>query len=100
MNNILHLKDGGKYTMYAIVVYDMETGRTDRPRKICKRYLHHVQGSVFEGQIKQASIHTLESKLQSILKPDESIIIYKLQSDNMMNRITLGTDPIEEEQFI
>ena len=37
--------------MYIILVYDVNKRRVSKVRKVCAKYLHHVQNSVFEGNI-------------------------------------------------
>ena len=50
--------------MYVILVYDIRLDDTG-PRiwrnvfKICKKYLHHIQNSVFEGELTKAQIMQL-----------------------------------------
>ena len=50
------LKFGGK--MYVVLVYDISKTDNGQKRwahvfKTCKKYLSHVQNSVFEGEISQ-----------------------------------------------
>lgn len=56
--------------MYVVLVYDisLEDKGTKRWRsvfKICKKYLSHIQNSVFEGEISKVQL----TKLQNELKP-------------------------------
>lgn len=44
--------------MYCVLVYDIsqdKDGRKVLPKvfKICKKYLHHIQNSVFEGDLSE-----------------------------------------------
>lgn len=86
--------------MFVIVVYDMRDGRTQYPRRICKRYLHHIQDSVFEGNISEGSLKRLSNELESIAKPDESIIIYQMSTEKIVKRNAIGEDPTNEQQFL
>ena len=52
--------------MYIILVYDINLDGTGNKVlrhvfKICKRYLTHVQNSVFEGELTQAQLNKLET---------------------------------------
>ena len=54
--------------MYVILVYDikLDTGGARVLRnifKICKRYLTHVQNSVFEGELSVSSVKKLQYEL-------------------------------------
>lgn len=40
--------------MFVILVYDINIKRNKKVLKICRRYLNHVQKSVFEGVITEA----------------------------------------------
>ena len=46
--------------MFTIVVYDINVKRTARVMRICKKYLEHVQKSVFEGSITEAKLNKLK----------------------------------------
>ncbi|WP_460362462.1 CRISPR-associated endonuclease Cas2 [Actinocorallia lasiicapitis] len=41
--------------MHVVVVYDTAAERNPQILRICRQYLHHVQLSVFEGQLTQPS---------------------------------------------
>lgn len=86
--------------MFVIVVYDMKEHRTHKPRKLLRKYLIHIQDSVFEGEITQGDLNTIKPILKDMPKEDESIIIYELSTDNYLERTAVGTDPRQDEQFI
>lgn len=86
--------------MYAIVVYDMEAERTRHLRKLCRRYLTHVQNSVFEGEISKGDLETLRGRIRDTLKPDESAIVYELSSEKLLARTVVGEDPTEDSRFL
>lgn len=51
--------------MYVVLVYDIsqeENGarRWSRIFKICKKYLSHIQDSVFEGELSNAQLESLK----------------------------------------
>ena len=62
------LKYGGN--MYLIVIYDIkqEENYTKRQRyvfKTCKKYLTHIQNSVFEGELDRAQYLSLSSEFSA-----------------------------------
>jgi len=62
--------------MYIILVYDIvmdEEGKKILPKvfKICKKYLSHIQNSVFEGELKKSQIKSLEIELKNIIRKDK-----------------------------
>lgn len=57
--------------MYVILVYDIleeDNGRLvlNRVFKICKRYLTHIQNSVFEGDLSKSQLIKLKYELKKI----------------------------------
>lgn len=54
--------------MYIVLVYDVSqedhgTKRWSKIFKTCKRYLTHIQNSVFEGEISRAQLASLQQEL-------------------------------------
>ena len=86
--------------MYAIVVYDMEAHRTQKALKLGRRYLTHVQNSVLEGEISKGDLQQLRDEYEALLEPGESVIIYELSSDTLLNRTVYGEDPTEDRRFL
>ncbi|QID33512.1 CRISPR-associated endonuclease Cas2 [Pampinifervens florentissimum] len=88
--------------MWIILVYDISTEnregqkRLNKVRKIAKRYINHVQKSVFEGNITKSKLERLKSELlQVINKKEDSLIIYIFDDlvDYKREILTEGEDP-------
>lgn len=68
--------------MYAILIYDIaDEGAGARISrnifKICKRYLSHVQKSVFEGEISESQLVELRLSIKSFIRTDlDSVILF------------------------
>ena len=86
--------------MYVVLVYDMEAERTQKMLKLCRRYLIHVQNSVLEGEISQGDLQELTGEIEDLLKSGESVILYELSSDTLLNRTVFGEDPTEDSRFL
>jgi CRISPR-associated protein Cas2 len=86
--------------VYVVVVYDVEADRTRKFLKLLRRYLIHVQNSVFEGDITEGTLKELEGQLESMLKDGESIIVYEMGSERYVDRSVYGDDPAEDSQFL
>ena len=70
--------------MYVVLTYDVGTKRVSKVMKTCRKYMVHVQKSVFEGNVTEAKLEKLKKDLQKILHTDEdSDCIYK--ADNLAN---------------
>ncbi|WP_123621574.1 CRISPR-associated endonuclease Cas2 [Halorubrum sp. CSM-61] len=86
--------------MYVVLVYDMEAERTQRMLKLCRRYLTHVQNSVLEGHITEGDLSKLENSIDDLLITGESVIIYELSSETLLDRTVYGDDPTEDRRFL
>lgn len=59
--------------------------------KICKKYLHHIQNSVFEGEVTKAKLEALKIELGKYLRDDkDSIIIFEESSNKWLKKELLG----------
>lgn len=77
--------------MFVIVTYDVNVKRNNKVLKICRKYLVHVQKSVFEGNITEAKLRKLKSELKRTTKTDEdSVIIYRFDSLKYSSKEVLG----------
>lgn len=82
--------------MYIILIYDIisDDGGPRVSRnifKICKRYLTNVQKSVFEGNLNESELLSLEIELNEFIRKDrDSVIIYKSRSDRWVRKKFLG----------
>lgn len=86
--------------MYIVLVYDMEAERTQKMLKIGRRYLTHVQNSVLEGEITEGDLMKLRNEIEKLLKQGESVILYELSSDALLDRTVYGNDPTEDSRFL
>lgn len=86
--------------MYVVLVYDMEAERTQKMLKIGRRYLTHVQNSVLEGEITEGDLTKLRSDIETLLKSGESVILYELSSDTLLDRTVYGEDPAKDSRFL
>lgn len=97
MLNILLLKFGGD-NLYVILVYDISvedngSRRMRRVFKICKKYLTHIQKSVFEGELTVAKLNKLKSELSKWIDKDlDSIIIFKSRGNKWLIKEFWGMD--------
>ena len=83
--------------MFVIVTYDVNVKRNSKMLKICRKYLTHIQKSVFEGQITEAKLNKLKNELKKAAETDEdSIIIYRFESLKYSNKEILGSYDIHD----
>ena len=78
--------------MYVVLVYDVsqeENGarRWSRIFKICKKYLTHIQNSVFEGELSKAQLAQLQKELNEYInKALDSVIIFKSRQEKWLDK--------------
>ena len=73
-------------TMYYIVVYDIASPRRlPKILKTCRKYLHWVQRSVFEGELTKSQILALKGELKKIISP----ILAPLSYNNEISALSL-----------
>ena len=59
--------------------------------KVCRKYLLHVQKSVFEGMITEARLKRLKNELAQVIKKDEdSIMIYRFETLKYSSKEVIG----------
>lgn len=77
--------------MFIILSYDVGSKRVKKAMKICRKYLSHVQKSVFEGEITEVNLKRLKDELRRVVNwEDDSICIYKTDSIKSILKQQLG----------
>ena len=77
--------------MYVILTYDIQQKRDAKVHKVCKKYLAHIQRSVFVGNISEAKLNNLKRELFLLISPQyDSVIIYRLDSVKYAVKEQLG----------
>ena len=84
--------------MYVVLVYDISKTDNGQKRwshifKICKKYLTHIQNSVFEGELSKVQ----QEKLRQELKPHvdtslDSIILFKSRQERWLDKEFWGIE--------
>ncbi|HEK86770.1 MAG: CRISPR-associated endonuclease Cas2 [Candidatus Saccharicenans sp.] len=87
--------------MKLILVYDINEVRVQKILKICRKYLHRVQNSVFEGEITEAKLEKLKMEIKKIIREDEdSVIIYSFPMNWYTKREILGIEKGKEDLIV
>ena len=83
--------------MYVILVYDINLEDKEGNRvlrnifKICKKYLVHIQNSVFEGELLESQALKLKSELDEYIREKkDSVILFKSRNQRWMEKEFLG----------
>lgn len=92
--------------MYVILVYDIvtdEQGKKNLPNvfKICKKYLVHIQNSVFEGNISVSNIAALKTELKPYVRKDkDSVILFTARDERWLKKEFVGMEDDKTSRFI
>ena len=61
--------------------------------KVLRRYMFHVQKSVFEGELTPAKFNELKIKLKKIIESDDSVLFYFVYENKKIKKDFLGKEP-------
>lgn len=92
--------------MYVVLVYDISQNNNGQKRwshvfKICKKYLSHIQNSVFEGEITKVQLTKLQQELRPYIdKQEDSVIIFKSRQERWLNKEFWGKEDDKTSFFI
>ena len=83
--------------MYVILVYDINLEIKEGQRvlrnvfKTCKKYLVHIQNSVFEGELLESQAIKLKAELDRYIRDDkDSVILFKSRNQRWLEKEFLG----------
>ncbi len=87
--------------MYVILVYDVNQKRVGKMLKLCRRYLHWIQNSVFEGEITEVKLKELIAEARQFIDPSEdSIIIFKSRDARWLDKQIVGYERMSTDTFL
>ncbi len=87
--------------MYVIAVYDIGEKRVVKMLKLCRQYLNWIQNSVFEGEITEVQLKTLEAKAKIIMKSEtDSLIFFKSRSNKWLEKQVVGKEKSKLDSFL
>lgn len=83
--------------MYVVLVYDVRKKRVQKVMKICRKYLNHLQNSVFEGNITEAKLNRLKNEIKAAIDVKfDSVCVFKLDSTKYVSKEQIGIIPLYE----
>lgn len=87
--------------MYVILVYDFGEKRVSKMLKLCRKYLHWIQNSVFEGEITEVRLKELLQKADTFMdKKEDCIILFKHSSSIYMDKEIIGKSTGSTDIFL
>lgn len=92
--------------MYVILMYDISTDESGskiwkKVFGICKKYLTHIQKSVFEGELTEVQLKKMEQEIKKHLRNDvDSVIIFKSRNERWLEKDMWGLQNDATSQFL
>lgn len=92
--------------MYVVLVYDINQNNNGVRRwshifKICKKYLTHIQNSVFEGELTKVQLIKLQQELKPYINQEyDSIIIFKSRQERWLDKEFWGKSDDKTSFFL
>jgi len=92
--------------MYVILVYDIcgdDGGQRilNKTFKTCKKYLNHIQNSVFEGELSEPQILNLKYELNAyVRKEKDSVILFKSRNERWLKKELWGREDDKTNNFL
>jgi CRISPR-associated protein Cas2 len=77
--------------VYVIVVYDTAVERNPKILRTCRQYLHHVQRSVFEGELSAAQLRRFRSAVEGVIDAGyDHVLLYSFPPGTTAQRQEWG----------
>lgn len=77
--------------MYVLVVYDTAVQRNPQILRVCRQYLHHVQRSVFEGELSVAQLRRFRAAVQNVIDREyDNVLVYSFPPGTTAQRQEWG----------
>ncbi len=79
--------------MYVLIVYDVDVSRVPKVCKFLRRYLHWVQNSVFEGELRESQLEEVRWGLKQLIDPEsDSIYLYQVRDAKWLDKEIMGQE--------
>lgn len=59
--------------MFVLMTYDVQAKRTEKFKKLLRKYLEHIQFSVFSGDLPESKLIELRRAIGRLLEPGELV---------------------------
>lgn len=87
--------------LYVLLVYDVDVSRVSKVCKFLRRYLHWVQNSVFEGELRESQLEEVRLGLRTLIDPtSDSIYLYQVREARWLDKEIIGQERSPTDAFI
>lgn len=78
--------------MYIICTYDVDEKKCVKIMKLLRRYLFHIQNSVFEGELTPVKFIELKNKISKIIDDNDQVLFYYTYENKKIKKEELGKE--------
>lgn len=78
--------------MYIICTYDVDEKKCVKIMKLLRRYLFHIQNSVFEGELTPVKFIELKNKISKIINDNDQVLFYYTYENKKIKKEELGKE--------
>ena len=79
----------------------MDSKRCGKMLRLCRKYLHWIQNSVFEGELSEVQLKQLLAEAKTIMdQQTDSFIIFKNRHKNWLEKQVIGKEQADIDQFL
>ena len=78
--------------MYVICTYDVNEKKCIKIMKLLRKYLFHVQNSVFEGELTPAKMKQLKEAINKIIDENDQVIFYYTYENKKLKKDGMGKE--------
>lgn len=87
--------------MYVILVYDVGEKRVGKMLKLCRRYLHWIQNSVFEGEITEVKLREMVHRARELMVlQEDSLIVFRSREQHWLEKDIVGKERNNLDTFL
>jgi CRISPR-associated protein Cas2 len=87
--------------VHVVVVYDTAVERNPAILRTCRLYLHHVQRSVFEGQLSDAQVKRFERAVKDVIDDGhDHVLVYTFPPGVSPQRMSWGIARAEPSDIL
>lgn len=76
--------------MYIICTYDVNEKVCPKVMKILRKYLFHIQKSVFEGTLTPKKFKNLQTEIKAIVSEEDSVLFFITYNDKQIYKKSIN----------
>ena len=80
--------------MFVVLAYDISSKKRAKIEKICEKYLHHIQKSVFEGEISFSDLNRIKNIISNLIDTNtDNVVLYRSEKPGETLKEVIGNQP-------